>query len=299
MPGPRYVNELQENAVWLCLAAFWSIGGLVAWLTALGSQAVWIGSTSGLSLLAVLATGICVALRLPILSSPPSTTLRSDHGVWLLSTFASVNWLGFFLLQSPQWPDALCVAMIWLVGETWFYVTAWRLDGLPWLRECLSYIAARLAGLGIDSDVRPSTAPNAESSLARTESDGSDARDTSHVADPQPADEQVRRRMVDGVDEQGRRYLSGEIRVAMGADQRSETIVVSFSPPFAGAPEVDFDCETEGVDVQLVNLTPTGMRLGIRRSSAAEPTVFSLPWYAAEVELEDVSASAIDSRVLP
>lgn len=276
MPAPRYVNELQENAVWLCSAATWSIGGLVAWLTAVNSPTTWIGSSSGLTLLATLAAAISIAVRLPILSSPPNTTQRSDHAVWLMSTFASINWLGFLMLQAPQSSDVWPLAMIILLGEGWFHATAWRYNSLPWLRENLFSHINSLSQIGVSSDKRPLVERN------RIDADG-----------------QIQRCMVDGIDEQGRRYLSGEIRIAMEAGQTAESFVVSFTPAFAGAPEVDFDCETEGVDVQLVNLSPAGMRLGIRRSTAAEPIDFSLPWYAAEVELGDVSADAVVHRVLP
>ena len=276
MPAPRYINELQENAVWLCSAATWSIGGLVAWLTAVNSQTVWIGSSSGLTLLAILAAAISGAVRLPILSSPPKTTQRSDHAVWLMSTFASVNWLGFLMLQAPQWSDVWPVAMIVLLGEGWFHATAWRCNALPWLRENFFSVLNPLSQLGSEPDKRPPVEGN------RVDSD-----------------EQIQRRMVDGIDEQGRRYLSGEIRIAMEAGQTTESIVVSFTPAFSGAPEVDFDCETEGVDVHLVNLSPAGMRLGIRRSTGTDPIDFSLPWYAAEVELGDVSADAVVHRALP
>ncbi len=276
MPAPRYVNELQENAVWFCSAATWSVGGLFAWLAAANSTQKWVGSSSGLVLLAVLATAVSIAVRLPILSSPPKTTQRSDHAVWLLSTFASVNWLGFLVLQAPQWSDVWPVAIILLLSEGWFHVSAWRCNALPWLREAMLHWVRPIANLGVDSEPRP---------LGRQNQNHLDGR--------------VQRSMVDGVDEQGRRYLSGEIQVAMEAGQTSESIVVSFTPAFVGAPEVDFDCESEGVDVQLINLSPAGMRLGIRRSTGTEPVDFSLPWYAAEVELGEVSAAAIVNRVLP
>lgn len=283
MPAPRYVNEPQENAVWVCSATIWSVGGLIAWLAAANSPQTWIGSSSGLVILAVLSTAISIALRLPILCSPPKTTLASDHAVWLVSTFASVNWLGFLALQAPQWSDAWPLAMILLLGESWFHVTAWRRNALPWLREMLVHLVSPVAQLGVDT--------NHQSLVERNQT--LVERNQTHL------EGRVQRSIVDGVDEQGRRYLSGEIRVAMAAGQTAESIVVSFTPAFVGAPEVDFDCEIEGVEVHLINLSPAGMRLGIRRSTGTEPVDFSLPWYAAEVELGDVAAEAIVNRVLP
>ncbi len=277
--------------MWLGLAAVWSVGGLVAWLVAACSQATWIATSSGLPLLAVLATATSVALRLPILSSPSRTSLRNDHAVWLLSTCASLNWLGFFVLQCPRWSDALPAVIILLVGEVWFHVTAWRCRKLPWLRAGLQSLATQLGSLGVDLST-PEANQHAFTQLTLGPDSAASNRNCQ-------LGEQEDRLTVHGIDEQGRSYLSGELRIAFSADQPLETIVVAFSPPFARSPEVDFDCESDGVDVQLVNCTPTGMRLGIRRSTTREPLVFTLPWYAAEVESGNLSAAVTVERVLP
>ncbi|MCA9132642.1 MAG: hypothetical protein KDA45_05795, partial [Planctomycetales bacterium] len=52
-------------------------------------------------------------------------------------------------------------------------------------------------------------------------------------------DEHLQRRTVEGIDEQGQRFLSGEVRVNLLGDQQVETVVIGFCPAFAGEPEVD------------------------------------------------------------
>ncbi len=280
MPAPRYVNELQENALWVSLASLWAGGGCLAWLASLGSETPWLGSSSALTLWAVLAVVVSVALRLPILTSPPSTSQRSDHAVWLLSLFAMVNWLGCLLLQASHWSEVLPPLILLMTGEVWFHVVACRLGVLPWCRQGLLSCYQCLAGLGVDptSSVRQTLQSEASTmaieDCATTHADG------------------VERSSVQGSDEQGRRYFSGDITVALAAKQTSESLPVSFCPPFTGQPQVDFECEADEVTVQLIHSSPAGMRLGVKRSNAQDPLVFQLQWYATEVELDQASVAA-------
>jgi hypothetical protein len=281
VPAPRFVNDSQENRLWLGLSGLWALGGLLAWFVAAGSQASWIVTSSWLVLFASLTCAVSAALRLPILSQSPSASVRADHTVWLLSSVANINWLGFFVLQAPDWPDALPVLMIWMIGEVWFHTAATRLDALPWLREAWVALHKQLASLGADQPLR-SEVHQPVNPHRLLESNGC-----------------VERRVVEGHDEQGRRYLSGEICVRLTADQPSETIVVGFSPAFAGAPEVDVDCEADDVEVRLIHCTPTGMRIGIRALSGHEPLDLALQWFAVEVELGRAPSLAVTPRVLP
>ncbi|MCC7335086.1 MAG: hypothetical protein IT422_08315 [Pirellulaceae bacterium] len=272
MPAPRFVNELQEHALWLSLSSLWAIGGTVAWLFSLGGSTGWNGSGSELTMLAIFAAATTLALRLPILTSPPSTSLRNDHIVWLLTSFAAINWLGFFVLQTHSWSDAIPVVLLFGLAETWFHTQVGRCAALPWLRESCEILFRSLGALGREPTVER------RFEMADTDPHGS-----------------VERTTVQGLDEQGRRYLSGTIRASLAAEQSTRTLSIAFSPPFAGEPDVDFEfegpeCEESGDDVSvyLIHTTPAGMRLGLRRTLSTEAVDFPLQWYAVEVELGEV-----------
>ncbi len=278
MAAPRFVNELQENALWLSLSSLWAIGGTMAWLFSQGTSIGWIGSGSELTMLALFAAATTLALRLPILSSPPITSLTSDHVGWLLTSFAAVNWLGYFALQTHSWSDAIPIILLFGVGETWFHTQVWRCAALPWLRDICENFFRGLRALGRQ--------PMAEREF--------ELPDTSQHSS-------MERSTVQGLDEHGRRYLSGTINVSLVAEQSTRTLSIAFSPPFAGEPDVDFECEGVGDDVSayMIHSTPAGMRLGLRRTSSSRAVNFSLQWYAAEVELSEVPGPSATAGALP
>jgi hypothetical protein len=316
MPAPRYATELRENTVWLSLASLWAVGGFVAWLSSVGRAEAWNDSSSGLTLLALLASATTLALRQPILSSPPGARLASTHAVWLLTMLATVNWLGFFALQAHSWSEALPAVLLLGLAEAWFHTQVWQGTALPWLRENCAAFTRRLSGFRVFAgDAVPPQPLSEPLPIAPfTSAEGTLAADpvvppshALHVLEIEEeeaceadASEQgtIERRTVQGVDEQGRRYLSGEIQVSLAAQQTSATLSIAFSPPFVGEPDVDFECEGagEGVAVQLIHSTPAGMRLSLRQAANPEPINFPLQWYAAEVEL---SAPPQSSLTLP
>ena len=311
MPGPRYVSELQANALWVCLSCLWAACAFLAWLTTAWLTLAWgtvasNGAASSLpawgSQLTLVALGVAVTafvLRLPILSMPPRTSLASDHAVWLLSTCASVNWLGFLALQVPTWSDLIPPLLMMGAGEVWFHALVIRTSALPWLRQyCLVAEVAKTFDAPVAEVAKTLDAPVAE--VAKTSDAPTPSAETldefREVGEPSAGelppldaerDDGIERKAVAGVDEQGKRYLSGEIKVSLAAQQSTQTLSIAFSPPFVGEPDVDFECEgaEEDVAVQLIHNTPSGMRLGLRRAASTEATVFWLQWYAVEVEL--------------
>jgi hypothetical protein len=92
------------------------------------------------------------------------------------------------------------------------------------------------------------------------------------------------RRTSEGLDESGRRYLSGEVRVCMEDGQQAETVVIGFVPAFEGEPEVDMECEQEGVSTRIIHCTPAGMRVTVRRPQAKAALTFEFQWYAVQAE---------------
>lgn len=300
MPAPRYVNERHENVLWVCLSGLWAAAAILAWVVA-AQQGTAAAATSlaesphaGGSLLTLIALGVAAttfALRLPILSSPPCTSLGSDHAVWLLTTCASMNWLGLLALQVPTWTDLIPAFLLISVGEVWFHSLVFRSGALPWLREycAIADVAGTFGGR-----------------TSATETPGQQRYDNvPQAGDPLPMDaeqcDEIERKSVSGIDEQGRRYLSGEIRISLSAQQSTETLAVGFSPPFVGEPEVDFECEGAGEDVtvQLIHNTPSGMRLGLRRAASTDSAIFWLQWYAVEVELSQSCDASSNRRALP
>jgi hypothetical protein len=257
-------------------------------------------------LFASLTCAVSAALRLQILSQSPPTSLRADHAVWFLSSLANVNWLGFFILQAPGWPDTLPVLLIWLIGEVWFHTAATRLGRLPWLREGLGTLFKQLGSLGADQPIVPAAHKPVSPHRPMDESGSAESGSAESGSDKSGSDKSgsdksgsVERRLVAGHDEQGRRYLSGEIYVRLTSDKPSETLVVGFSPAFAGVPEVDVECEADDVEVRLIQRTPTGMRIGIRAISLLEPLDLALQWFAVEVELGRTPSLAATTRSLP
>lgn len=316
---PRYFDESQQNAIWLGLAWLWFLGALLAWLVAASSPATWITSGSAVALLAAATSVISLALRLPILPSLDVLSYRSvarNHAVWLLGTCANLNWLGFFILQSPHGADALPALLLVLTAEIGFVATAWQQSALPWLNQAWTSFTGTLTGLGTGTELHHSTQRHATQRHATAQ-----LPMTTHASDPtleensaeDPEDccqselleddaqlgESIDRRQVHGVNEFDQPFWSGEIRVHFCSDQLIQQVTVGFSPPFFSAPQVDWECESEEAEVKLVNCTPTGMRLEIRRFSDREPLIFPLQWYAAEVELGNMATASPAKRVLP
>ncbi len=334
MPAPRYVNELQENAVWICLSCLWAAGAMLAWLSttanpAAADVALWNSPQAWASALTLVALAIAIVsfvLRLPILSSPPHTSLASDHVVWLLTACATVNWIGWLAFQAPTWSDLIPALLVIGVAEVWFHGLVFERNALPWLRQYCAVAdvpqavgeSSSLDSVVVDAGqtshesmaVAPSQAADGQilgKSAASRESSrdaacaGEHAVAESPVTDSQTSDG-VDRRAVSGVDEQGKRYVSGEVKICLAAGQSVETLAIAFSPPFAGEPDADFECEgaEQDVTVQLVHKTPGGMRLGVRRGASTEPVVFWLQWYAVELELNEAGEVLPNSsRALP
>ena len=287
MSALRYVDKLQENAIWLLLSALWAVGGLLAWLSSMTDTNDWHGSSSGLAILGLFVAATTLTLRLPILTSPPRTSLGADHCVWLLTMFANINWLGFLAWHSRHGSDVYPMVLMLGAGEAWFHVRCWQMGALPWLRSGCQAIGRQMSSLGV--------APHSKSPAAAIDAGTGPLRESDR-------DSSIVRQTVQGIDEHGRRYLSGEIVVTLAAEQTTESLSIAFSPPFSGEPDIDFECEgPEEVDVttHLIHSSPAGMRLGLRRAASPQPLVFSLQWYAAEVELEDVPHAPGVLKTLP
>lgn len=300
----RHTSGKQETSIWIALAAVWLSASLLAWLASLVGM-VSVPSISGdrLILLATLVAGVSLALRLPILTEAPVTTCFTNQVVWLLTLAANVNWFGCLCLRAEGWLDALPAAVVLGAGEVWVHRKV-NLHG------CLPDLCASLSAM------RPGKwFPAAAWSAFETEFRDQHLQNK-HLqnADLEKPSElgQFQRQTFAGVDEEGQPYCSGDIRVELEPLQTTASLVVAFSPTFAGMPVVELESEvesagdiggahnsgeganatflmdandaasTEELAAQVTTCTPAGMRINLRRSAAAaaKHKVHIVRWYA-------------------
>lgn len=304
MAAPRYITDYQQHVSWLCLTTIWAVCGLVACVNefSTGDRSGDAGASSSLLLLcACAATGITAVLRLPILASPPKASLEADHLVWLLSCMAQINWLGFFVMRAESAFEIVPLVLAFAAGDVWFYSRARAAAVLPWLWHGLAHAQAWLLQLGVEAKPVAGAELKANKLTAEHQAPTSLPAQTPGMAVAIDADSAGRivRRTVEGIDEQGRRYLSGEIELDLGPEASSQVVVIPFQPAFVGAPEVDFECAADQVEMQLSNCTPQGMRLNVRRTARGEPATIALQWYAVEVELGELPRETATQRSLP
>lgn len=304
MAAPRYTTDTQQRVSWFCLTTIWAVCGLVAWVSefnAADHSGNVSASSSLLLLCACAAAGITAVLRLPILASPLKTSAEADHLVWLLSCLAQINWLGYFVLRAENVFEIVPVVLVFAAGDGWFYNRARAAAALPWLWQGWADGQTWLGRLGVEATSANGTELNAKPRTAERQTLTSlpaQAPETAVAIEENSAD-RILRRTVEGTDEQGRRYLSGEIELGFGPAASSQVVVVVFQPPFVGAPEVDFECAADDIEMQLINCTPQGMRLTVRRTTSGEPVRIALQWYAVEVELGELPRETATQRSLP
>lgn len=287
------VSDLRKHATWIGAASLWAFSGLAAFMAISFSPPPSEVTGSALSVLAVLVCGISILVRRPILTSPTAASHFCSHVVWLLAGFATANWLGYFMLRSSTLLDAVPIALIFLTSETWFHLKVAR-QQLPWLFANISLLGNQLATTSFRSHSSIQSESQDESCCLATTL----AREISTDTEDGLADN-ISRRTIHGIDASGSRYASGTVRVSLATGQLHETVVVGFCPAFEGDPSVDFDHDADGVSLELVNCTPTGMRVAIRRRNTELPLVFELHWYAAQVELSQRAAKGTAKSILP
>lgn len=89
-----------------------------------------------------------------------------------------------------------------------------------------------------------------------------------------PVDEQVERQLLDRRSTDGRRQVDGWLRAWFAPRQRTTSEHISFCPPFANTPSLDFE-QSDGptVRIKLAQLLPYGARFDIKLVEAADETV--------------------------
>lgn len=171
----------------------------------------------------------------------------------LLGVFAILNWIGYLLHCNASPIEALPVVFILGGSQCWLHGNT--------LRQFVRWSASHSVGY--------------ESNLAPLESQSADS----------DAEDLIDRKTVDGIADDGRRCLSGEIHVRFESGQRKLEVVVGFCPPFPAEPDVDFELEHESLSARLVRCTPTGMRMEVRREPSGPQLNSVLHWYALAIDV--------------
>ena len=307
-----YASKREEDLIWIVLASVWAAGGLIAWCVS------WIGSSepvegSTLAFLALVVAAIGVALRLPVITGTPHQDKFYDQIVFLLGAAATFNWVGCLLLHSQTLQDAIPTLLVVGFAEFWITRSCAFQECCPWQSD-VGAIASSVvrdvlsSGRQVDRTKESlasgflqnpdSTAQPVEGGLAMHPPDSAEmTRDS--VSSSQG--DTVSRRLVDGHDDEGRRYMSGDVKFTLDVGQTSEEIVIGFCPAFSQEPETDFELDHEQLDARLVNCTPVGMRVAVRRiggsSRSTMPVAAQLQWYA--VQLAPTQLTSSHESVLP
>jgi len=282
-----------QNRLWILLTTTWWFGGLTAWMgvAADGSAAVEPGR---LMLTALFAMLISATLRLPTITSSAGTSDLQDHWVWLLSFSANVNWLGMILLKSASLWFFVAILVLWLIGECWLGYWAWRNRRLNWFFTVVAKWYLLIAVNARNSspsglDTRPSYSQIATGGNSSPVAPGVEVEESSieesSIEDSSDTGTQIRQTIEDGYDSDGRRYLTGSVNLRWDSGQSSQTVVIGFVPAFQADFEFDSETDCEKLTVRLINCTPSGIRLAVRRGEPLERAINRLDWFATEPQL--------------
>lgn len=256
---------------WLAGSLLWATGAGAGCLLAVATSAPALSHWQTLAL-AVGVSLLSLGLRLPVLWARCSVPAALIHAVWLLTLLAQVNWAGFLAVRSASGTVAAEALLICLVPEVWLTIMFVANAKLPWLTQLFRGVSAEAGPTPVttiavgdpeDASLYPETGP-IEYPL---EVDGD-------------AEGDIRREFVDGIDENGERYLSGCVRLHFDCDQRSDIFVLSFCPALDGVAEVELECDSEDVQAKVEHATETGARVAVRRQTSGEAITATIDWYA-------------------
>ncbi len=266
----------EDHTSWLAGAALWACGAVAGCMLAL---VVAGDATSTIShwqvlVLACVVSLVSLGIRLPVLFASCTIPPWLTHAVWMIAFFAQVNWAGFLAMRAPNATVAAEAIIICWGMELWLLVVC---------RNKISWPGKLLGRTVMESQT---ALPSAEFPSAHRKLEQHDA------SEEEQGD--VRRELVDGIDEDGQRYLSGSVRIVFEPNQRIETVVLGFCPALDGPAHLELECDSEEVTAKVEHATETGARIVVRRQSAAEQIsreqlCTNLEWFA---QAADPSLSA-------
>ncbi len=318
--------SIDSSSIWFAQNLIWLLCSWIAWIGAIFAS-FHVG-LAGMLVFALCVAAVTIALRLPVLTNGADSDGRiviaqrwMSQLIWLTGCLASLNWLGFLALSSLDLPTAIPPIFVVLVAEFWLHVKAAECGQLPRLyrrlRSRLGWLFTTAEGVPGNSTINALAAPSEAFGTKQSEKPGlisqgnAAQRDLTEsrisavngalaaAANDDEIDEEdaeaavenghIVRQSVEGVDENGHHYQSGELSVQFLPQQSMASAVITFCTAFAGTPSVDLEYEREGADegdsaddlsIRPINTTPNGLRLTLRRSSTNEAASYKLLWYA-------------------
>ncbi len=262
-----FKDNADDQSGWLAGLALWTCGAVAGLLVAIVSNA------HALSPLEVLIVALCVSaisicLRLPVLLCDRPVPTSLSHALWLLGAFAQLNWSGFLALRASNGlvaAEALFICCVSEIGLARVLIQHGKLTWLGalkqvWLREFKGQVETSQA---VANEIQSAASLSLET----------------------PG--KFQRVTRDAIDEQGERFLSGTVRFEMTANQRSETIVISFYPPLESPAEMEFELDSEELTARTESTTQSGARIVVRRQNALSAGIYALEWFAkASLKME-------------
>lgn len=288
----------QDQTGWLAGLAVWTTGAATGCLLAVAGVEPALLHWQVLAL-AVAVSLVSLGLSLPALLSHCSTRIWLVHAVWMLAFFAQINWAGFLAARSANATIAAEAMLICLGPEAWLLIVFIARGQLPWLQQLFISNA-----IGISADAEESKAVNGllaqsdwethhgqqpleiyregrtPTAPSPSSADASPSLGNTRPSDKVEKQDDIRREFVDGVDENGMRYLSGSVRLPFEASQRTAGFVLSFCPAFEGTAIVELECDSEDVTAKVEHATEIGARITVRRATVGQSAMATVDWYA-------------------
>jgi hypothetical protein len=258
----------EDQTGWLAGLAVWATGAAAGCLLAVATVEPALLHWQVLAL-AVAVSLISLGLRLPVMLAQCPERAWMVHAVWMLAFFAQINWAGFFAARSASGTIAAEAILICLGLEAWLLIVFVARGDLPWLQQLISGNATEAVGVIDESKLKSVLVHEQMPTHQATEAD-----------ERQEQLGDIRREFVDGIDENGQRYLSGSVRVAFDSQQRTDGFVLSFCPALDGVADVELECDSEDVMAKVENATETGARITVRRLGIGEVKTVTVDWFA-------------------
>lgn len=272
----------EDHTSWLAGAALWASGAVAGFALAFATGGASTVPHWQLLLLACAVSLVSLAIRLPVLLANCAIQPWLLHAVWILPFFAQVNWAGFLAMRAPNATIAAEAIIICWGMEAWLLVTC---------RNKLTWIGTLL---GRSTAVQASALTAEKPSVVRSEVEQHSL--VTDKADTADESTDVRRELVDGIDDDGNRYLSGSVRICFEPNQRTDTIVLGFCPVLDSPVHLELECESEEVVAKVEHVTETGARISVRRQSSPEQLreeqlYTTIEWFAQTSDLSATSRS--------
>ena len=288
----------QDPTGWLAGLAVWTTGAAAGCLLAVAEVEPTLLHWQVLAL-AVAVSLVSLGLSLPALLSHCSKRIWLVHAVWMLAFFAQINWAGFLAARSANGTIAAEAMLICLGPEAWLLIVFVARGQLPWLPQLFTGNSIVISADAVESKAVNSLLVQSDWETHQGEQQLEFYREGETPAEPSPSSveaspslgntrpgdpfekpDDIRREFVDGIDENGMRYLSGSVRVPFEAPQRTAGFVLSFCPALEGTAIVELECDSEDVTANVAHATEIGARITVRRATVGQSAMATVDWYA-------------------